>query len=106
MNSVIIEGTLAAAPEHRLDRVLARVVVPRDLDSVHPHPAPGGRGPSLDVIEIVAWDHQMLDGFRSGDHVRVSGALRRTFGRVGQSVTSWVAIEVSEVTLVRRAAVA
>lgn len=61
----------------------------------------------VDAVECVAWSPRLrrtVGTWRSGDVVRVEGALRRRFFRASGSVASRVEVEAVRARVVRRAA--
>ena len=109
-NEVRLVGTVSGDPEVRVlpsgdELCVVRVVVPRVPVRVR---SDGRRQPSVDVLDCCAWEarpRRAIGGWRSGDEVEVTGALRRRFFRVGGGApASRVEVEVSSARLVRRAA--
>jgi single-strand DNA-binding protein len=108
-NEVRLVGTVSGDPEVRVlpsgdELCVVRVVVPRVPVRVR---SDGRRQPSVDVLDCCAWEarpRRTVGGWRSGDEVEVTGALRRRFYRVGGASSSRVEVEVSSARLVRRAA--
>ena len=107
-NEVRLVGTVSGEPERRVlpsgdELCVVRVVVPRL--TVRPR-ADGGRGQSVDVLDCCAWEarpRRAVSGWRPGDQVEVSGALRRRFYRAGGVTASRVEVEIRSARLVRRA---
>ncbi|WP_183101267.1 single-stranded DNA-binding protein [Nocardioides pelophilus] len=107
-NVVRLTGTVSGEPEKRVlpsgdELCVVRVVVPRVSQRVR---SDGRRGPSVDVLDCCAWEarpRRTIGGWRSGDEVEVSGALRRRFFRAGGATVSRVEVEISSARLVRRA---
>ncbi len=105
VNEVCLVGRLSQAPTERVlpsgDILWTfRVVVNR------PQTARSGRA-SVDALECAAWTartRRSVQRWRSGDVVRVSGAMRRRFFRTPQGAASRVEVEVTRAELVRRAA--
>ena len=104
-NEVRLVGRVSGAPE---ERVLPsgttlwtfRIVVSR------PVPREGTRQ-SVDVLDCAVWGGRVrrsVASWADGDHVEVTGAVRRRFFRAGGGTASRVEIEVSGGRLVRRAA--
>lgn len=61
---------------------------------------------SVDSLECVAWDGRVkrsVSGWRPGDVVEVTGALRRRFFRTPAGTVSRAEVEVSTARIVRRA---
>jgi single-strand DNA-binding protein len=108
-NEVRLAGTVSGEPERRVlpsgdELCVVRVVVPRLTQRVR---SDGRRDPSVDVLDCCAWDsrpRRTVAGWRAGDEVEVSGALRRRFYRAGGSTESRVEVEISSARRVRRAA--
>ena len=105
-NEVRLVGTLAAEPQLRElpsgDTVWSlRVVVER--------PAATGRRQSrqrVDSLACAVWAgrlRQQVAGWRAGDLVEVSGALRTRFFRVGGATASRVEVELGRGRVIRRA---
>ncbi len=108
-NEVRLVGTVSGEPEVRVlpsgdELGVVRVVVPRVPVRAR---SDGRRQPSVDVLDCCAWEarpRRAVSGWRSGDEVEVTGALRRRFYRVGGGLPmSRVEVEVSSARLVRRA---
>ncbi len=107
-NEVLLVGTVSGTPEVRElpsgdQLALCRVVVRRDVVRQLPD---GRQGPSVDVIDCVAWSPRVrrtLGAWAAGDQVEVRGALRRRFYKAGGITTSRVEVEVSGGRRVRRA---
>ena len=108
-NEVRLSGTVSGEPERRVlpsgdELCVVRVVVPRATVRARPD---GGPGQSVDVLDCCAWEarpRRSVGGWRPGDHVEVSGALRRRFYRAaGGSTASRVEVEISSARLIRRA---
>lgn len=103
VNEVRLVGRLSQAPQERVlpsgDTVWTfRVVVGRS----------GERGRSrqtVDAIECAVWGGRVrrsVPGWREGDFVEVTGAVRRRFFRAGGAAASRVEVEVTGGRLVRR----
>jgi single-strand DNA-binding protein len=107
-NEVRLAGTVSGEPERRVlpsgdELCVVRVVVPRV--TVRPRPD-GGRGQSVDVLDCCAWEarpRRAVGGWRPGDQVEVSGALRRRFYRARGVTESRVEVEITSARLIRRA---
>lgn len=107
-NQVRLAGTVSGEPEKRVlpsgdELCVVRVVVPRVSRRAR---SDGRRGPSVDVLDCCAWEarpRRTVGGWRPGDEVEVSGALRRRFFRAGGATVSRVEVEISSARLVRRA---
>jgi single-strand DNA-binding protein len=107
-NEVRLSGTVSGDPERRVlpsgdELCVVRVVVPRVTVRARPD---GGRGQSVDVLDCCAWEarpRRAVGGWRPGDQVEVSGALRRRFYRAGGTTASRVEVEISSARLIRRA---
>lgn|SRR6476661_1440733 len=70
-------------------------------------PVSEGTRRSVDVLDCAVWGGRVrrsVSTWSDGDHVEVSGAVRRRFFRAGGGTASRVEIEVSAGRLVRRAA--
>jgi single-strand DNA-binding protein len=108
-NEVRLVGTVSGDPEVRVlpsgdELCVVRVVVPRVPVRVR---SDGRRQQSVDVLDCCAWEarpRRTIGGWRSGDEVEVTGALRRRFYRAGGATSSRVEVEVSSARRVRRAA--
>ena len=104
LNSVTLRGRLSGEPQERElpsgDRIVTfRIVVPRG-------PAARRRSKQTsDVIECVAWTSRLRAkaGRLSGeDTIEVTGALRRRFSRSAGSLASYVSIELTGCSVLRR----
>jgi single-strand DNA-binding protein len=103
VNEVLIRGRVSGDPRERElpsgDSIVSiRVVVPRPTTRRRP-PGAGARV-GVDTFECVAWlrrHQQAVRRLTDGDHVLVTGALRRRFWRAGAAVASLVEIEVASV---------
>lgn len=100
-NEVTLVGRVSAPPEERTlpsgDVLLIwRLVVDRPPGR---RPLPEGvRAVSTDTFDCVAWTggvRRSARGFVAGDVVRVEGALRRRFWRVGGGAASRCEVEVA-----------
>ena len=95
VNSVHLVGRVSAAPELRTlpsgDEIVSiRLVVPRDERSRR------RSRQTVDTVECVAWRaalRRTLLRLEGGEHVEVTGSLRRRFTRATGSPTSWVSVE-------------
>lgn len=106
INEVHLAGRLAAAPEQRTlpsgdELVTLRIIVDR------PAPAKGEKETRqrVDSLECAVWRPRVqrsVLGWRAGDLVEVSGALRRRFFRSGGGVASRVEVEVATARVIRR----
>lgn len=106
VNEVTLVGRVSQAPQERVlpsGDVLwvFRIVVRR----------PDGRGPrtGVDALDCAVWGgraRRTIRTWRDGDVVRVAGAVRRRFFRTSAGAASRVEVEVTEATLLRRAATA
>jgi single-strand DNA-binding protein len=107
-NEVRLAGTVSGEPERRVlpsgdELCVVRVVVPRV--TVRPR-LDGGRGQSVDVLDCCAWEarpRRAVGGWRPGDQVEVTGALRRRFYRARGVTESRVEVEITSARLIRRA---
>jgi single-strand DNA-binding protein len=107
-NEVLLVGRVSGTPEERElpsgDALVSwRVVVDRPAGR---RPAtPGGRVPTIDTLDCVAWTaavRRTARGLAHGDVVTVQGALRRRFWRAGAGATSRTEIEVAALRRVSR----
>lgn len=106
MNEVRLAGRISADPEERVlpsgDRLwVFRLVVQRPPDD--------RSRCRVDTLDCAVWAgraRRSVAGWRAGDEVEVSGAVRRRFFRAGGSAASRVEIEVAAGRLIRRAATA
>lgn len=104
-NEVTLVGRVSQAPVERIlpsgDALwVFRIVVPRPA-------AHGGRAGAVDALDCAVWGgraRRVVQGWHSGDLVRVAGAVRRRFFRTGGGAASRVEVEVVEARLIRRAA--
>lgn len=102
VNEVRVVGKLSAVPEARVlpsgdELVSFRVVVRRER--------PRGRV-TVDALECAAWTagvRRTVLGWRPGDVVEVSGALRRRFFRTAGAPASRVEIDVAKARVIARA---
>lgn len=105
VNEVRLAGRISAGPEQRVlpsGDVLwtFRVVVPRARSRAGPRPG-------VDALECAVWGGRVrrsVAGWRQGDVVEVSGAVRRRFFRMADGAGSRFEIEVGAGRLIRRAA--
>jgi single-strand DNA-binding protein len=104
VNETRLVGRVSVDPERRelpSGDVLwsVRLVVERDPGSVRSRQR-------VDALECAVWSARLqrsVSTWRAGDHVEVSGALRRRFFRAGGGAASRVDVEVSRARLIRRA---
>jgi single-strand DNA-binding protein len=104
-NEVRLVGRVSADPEERVlpsgDTLWTfRLVVAR-------LPAREGARRGVDVLDCAVWGGRVrrsVASWSAGDHVEVTGAVRRRFFRSGAGTASRVEIEVSGGRLIRRAA--
>lgn len=97
-------GRVSVDPEERVlpsgDRLWTfRVVVPR--------PAVAEGRSRVDALDCAVWGGRVrrsVAGWRAGDLVEVTGAVRRRFYRTGAGAASRCEVEVSAGRLIRRAA--
>lgn len=102
-NEVRLVGRISAAPEERVlpsgDSVwLFRVVVGRSGDR-------GRSRQTVDALECAVWSGRVrrsVAGWREGDVVEVTGALRRRFFQTGGGAASRVEVEVTGGRVIRR----
>ena len=102
-NEVLLVGRVSAPAEER-DLPSGDVIMTWRLVVDRPpvrRPRPdGGRTPSVDTLDCVAWTAGLRRTARSlaaGDVVVVEGALRRRFWRAGAAAASRCEVEVSRV---------
>ncbi|MBA8803152.1 single-strand DNA-binding protein [Nocardioides ginsengisegetis] len=103
VNEVRLVGRISAAPEERVlpsgDSVwLFRVVVGRTGDR-------GRSRQTVDALECAAWSGRVrrsVAGWREGDVVEVTGALRRRFFQTAGGAASRVEVEVTGGRVIRR----
>lgn len=103
LNQVLVVGRITAAPTVRElpsgGRLVSwRIGVARPEDPRRP-------GHRLDSLTLVSFEDSMVDRvreYRTGEVVRVSGALRRRIWRGPQGVRSILEVEVSTVAIERR----
>ena len=104
-NEVRLVGRVSGQPE---ERVLPSGTALWTFRLVVPRLAPReGTRQSVDVLDCAVWGGRVRRAVASwgdGDHVEVSGAVRRRFFRAGGGTASRVEIEVSAGRRVRRAA--
>lgn len=112
VNEVALVGRIAAEPVERTlpsgDVLLSwRVVVDRPRERSPRRPVPAGvRVPVIDTLDCVAFTaavRRTARAFVAGDVVRVDGALRRRFWRVGAITNSRYEVEVGAVKRLHRA---
>lgn len=104
VNEVRLVGRLSQPPEQRIlpsgDPLWTfRVVVPRTGTR-------DGRT-RVDALECAVWSgrcRRTVAGWRAGDLVEVTGAVRRRFYRAGAGPVSRVEVEVGRARLIRRRA--
>jgi single-strand DNA-binding protein len=114
VNEVTLVGRVSLAPTGRElpsgDQLWTfRVVVPRPPVTRPRRAESGRRGGMVDALDCAVWTagaRRTVKGWREGDVVRVSGAVRRRFFRSGAGSASRVEIEVTGGQLIRRAATA
>ena len=102
-NEVLLVGRVPALPEERelpSGDLLAswRLVVDRPAPLL-PRPG-GGRAPSVDTLDCVAWEagvRRQAHALVPGDVVQVVGSLRRRFWRAGAGAASRYEVEVADV---------
>lgn len=103
-NEVTLVGRVSQAPVERIlpsgDALwVFRIVVPRPEGH-------GGRPGAVDALDCAVWGgraRRVVQGWRSGDVVRVAGAVRRRFFRAGGGgPASRVEVEVAQARLIRR----
>lgn len=105
LNEVRLIGRVSAEPEERVlpsgDTLWTlRVVVGRGAQT-------GRARQTVDALECAVWSGRVkrsVAGWRRGDIVEVSGALRRRFFQTGGGPASRVEVEVSSGRVIRRAA--
>jgi len=96
-NHVTLSGRVSADPEVRVlpsgDEVISfRLVVPRSPVALRRSKQP------VDTFECSAWSASMRRTVRrltAGQHVEVTGELRRRFTRRGGVPVSWVSVEIA-----------
>jgi single-strand DNA-binding protein len=98
MNAVVVQGRLSADPAVRTlpsgdEVIVLRVVVPRG----------DGRSDALDVAAWTAALRRRTRTWRSGDIVRIEGAVRRRFWRAPSGPVSRWEIHASTATRLQRA---
>ena len=106
-NEVALTGRVSADPEERElpsgDAITTfRLVVDRPR---RPR-TDGARGPTVDVIDCVAWTagvRRTVRGLDPGDVVSLRGSLRRRFWRGPTGASSRYEVEVGAVKRLRRA---
>ena len=104
-NEVRLAGRVSRAPEEKVlpsgDAVWTfRLVVPRGRRRE-------GTRQTVDVLDCAVWAGRVrrsVATWAEGDHVEVTGALRRRFFRAGGATASRCEVEVTGGRLVRRAA--
>ncbi len=104
-NVVRLAGRVSRAPEEKVlpsgDAVWTfRLVVPRGSRRE-------GTRQTVDVLDCAVWAGRVrrsVASWAEGDHVEVTGALRRRFFRAGGATASRCEVEVTGGRLVRRAA--
>ena len=102
-NEVVLVGRMASDPQEKQlpsgDTVwMFRLVVRRPDGTVSRQ--------RVDALECCAWTPRVqrsVRGWREGDQVEVSGAIRRRFFRSGTGAQSRVEVEVASARLRRRA---
>ncbi len=103
VNEIRLVGRLPAESEEKLlpsgDSLRTfRVAISR--------PSRAGERRQVDSLECVAWDARVkrsVAGWRPGDTVEVSGALRRRFFRTATGTGSRVEVDVTSARIIRRA---
>lgn len=104
-NEVRLVGRVSGEPE---ERVLPSGTALWTFRLVVPRLAPrDGSRQTVDVLDCAVWGGRVrraVASWADGDHVEVTGAVRRRFFRAGSGSASRVEIEVSAGRRVRRAA--
>jgi len=104
VNEVRLTGRISAGPE---ERVLPSGDVLWTFRLVVPRPAGRATRQGVDALECAVWGGRVrrsVAGWRQGDVVEVTGAIRRRFFRAAGGAASRVEIEVDAGRLIRRAA--
>lgn len=104
VNSVSLSGRVSGTPAERQlpsgDLLVSfRIVVPRSAA------ARRRTKQSVDTVECSAWGARVRRAalrLGDGEEVSVRGELRRSFRRAGVGVTSWVTVDVDQLTRVGR----
>jgi single-strand DNA-binding protein len=107
-NEVLLVGRVSGAPEERElpsgDALVSwRVVV--DRPPARRNAGTGGRTPTIDALDCVAWTaavRRTARGLADGDVVAVEGALRRRFWRAGTAAASRTEVEVESLRRISR----
>jgi single-strand DNA-binding protein len=103
VNEVRLVGRVSGQPQERelpSGDLLCSFMV------VVPRPAESPSRQRVDVLDCAAWGGRVrrsVRGWREGDTVEVTGAVRRRFFRAGEGAASRVEIEVASGRLIRRA---
>ena len=113
-NEVLLVGRLAGPPEERTlpsgDPITAFRVIVRRCSAAgrgHQDASQPPRRATVDTVDCTAWRaeaRRLLRGWRTGDIVEVTGALRRRFWRSPGGPASRYDVEVARVRRLRSAA--
>lgn len=111
-NEVHLVGRLSAPPTVKYlpsgaELVQLRLVVDRPAAVVRRNTTDGGRGPSVDTLDIACWKAELRRramSWTGTETVEVHGALRRRFWRGASGVASRYEVEADKLRLVKSVA--
>lgn len=96
-NTVALRGRVSSGPVERALPSGTVIVTFRVSVARGRTPMTSGSGATFDWVDCVAWSarsRRSVGGWRVGDQVEVSGALRRRFYRAGDGASTRLEVEV------------